>query len=62
MLFVPFSTYRELLGMFRFIVGLQIAVILYAAHRRQRRVLSYSTLWMMTTLLLIASDFGSTGG
>jgi hypothetical protein len=56
MLFVPFSTYREILGILRFIVGLQIAVILYAAHRRARRPLMYSTLWMMTSLLVVLSD------
>lgn len=56
MLFVPFSTYRELLGILRFIVGLQIAIILYAASRRQRRVLMYSTFWFMTSLIVILSD------
>jgi hypothetical protein len=57
MLFVPFSTYRELLGILRFIVGLQIAVILYAASRRKKRLLLNSTLWMVTSLLVIFSDF-----
>lgn len=56
MLFVPFSTYREPLGILRFIVGLQIAVILYAAQRRQQRVLRYSTLWVITSLIIISSD------
>lgn len=56
MLFVPFSTYRELLGILRFIVGLQISVVLYSAHTRQRRALLYSTLWSLTTLLIIFSD------
>jgi hypothetical protein len=58
MLFVPFSTYREILGILRFIVGLQIAVILYATHKRQRRVLTYSTLWFVTSLFVITSDMG----
>lgn len=56
MLFVPFSTYREILGILRFIVGLQLAIILYAAHRRARRPLMYSTLWMLTSLLVVLSD------
>lgn len=56
MLFVPFSTYREFTGIFRFIVGLQIAVILYAAQRRQRRALMYSTLWAVPSLMLFYSD------
>ena len=59
MLFVPFSTYREILGILRFIVGLQIAVILYAAHNRLRRPLMYSTLWAFTTLFVIFSDVGT---
>jgi hypothetical protein len=58
MLFIPFSTYREPLGILRFIVGLQIAVILFAAQRRERRALRYSTLWALTLLILIASDMG----
>lgn len=58
MLFVPFSTYREPLGILRFIVGLQIAVILYAAKRRKVRALMNSTIWFVTTLFLLMSDFG----
>lgn len=57
MLFVPFSTYREWLGILRFTAGLQIALILYAAHFKTRRALRYSTLWFMTMILLVASDF-----
>lgn len=48
--FVPFSTYREPLGILRFIVGLQIAVILYAAEQRRFRALRNSTIWMLTLL------------
>ena len=55
--FIPFSTYREPLGILRFIVGLQIAVILYAAQQRNMRVLRNSTIWFVTSLLVIASDF-----
>jgi uncharacterized membrane protein len=56
MLFVPFSTYREPNGILRFIAGLQLAVILYAAHRRNRRALRLSSYWAFTVLLVIASD------
>lgn len=59
MCFVPFSTYREILGILRFIVGLQIATILYAAHVRQIRTLRNSTIWFMTSLFVILSDFGT---
>lgn len=57
MLFVPFSTYREPLGILRFIVGLQICVILYSAERKKRRALMNSTIWLVTTLFVIVSDF-----
>lgn len=57
MLFVPFSTYREPLGIFRFIIGLQIAVILYGAHVKSQRVLLNSTIWVLTMLFLLGSDF-----
>ncbi|MFW5772946.1 MAG: glycosyltransferase family 87 protein [Phototrophicaceae bacterium] len=57
MLFVPFSTYREPLGILRFIAGLQIAVILFAAQQGSQRTLRYSTIWFMTMLFLLGSDF-----
>lgn len=56
--FVPFSTYREPLGILRFIAGLQIAVIVYAAERRMRRPLRYSLLWALGTLFVVSADFG----
>jgi len=52
--FVPFSTYREPLAILRFIVGLQIAVILYAAWKPAPRALRYSTLWIVTVMFVIA--------
>jgi hypothetical protein len=55
--FVPFSTYREPLGILRFIAGLQIAVISYAAERRSGRPLRLSIFWALTSLLVIMSDF-----
>jgi hypothetical protein len=61
MLFVPFSTYREWLGILRFIVGLQIALVLYAAERHQRRALLYSTLWAFTTVIVIWGDVANPG-
>ncbi len=45
--FVPFSTYREPFGLFRFMVGLVIGVLLYAALRKSRRVLNYTTFWII---------------
>ena len=52
--FVPFSTYREPLGILRFIVGLQIAVILYAANRHNVRALRNSTIWIVTTMFIFS--------
>ncbi|HEX2907478.1 MAG TPA: hypothetical protein VHO69_11490 [Phototrophicaceae bacterium] len=48
--FVPFSTYREPLAILRFIVGLQIALILYAAEKHQPRALRNSTIWILTVM------------
>jgi hypothetical protein len=45
--FVPFSTYREFLGLLRFIPGLVLMVVLYAARHQYRRALLYSTLWVL---------------
>jgi hypothetical protein len=51
--FVPFSTYREPRGIARFLVGLAISVVLYAALRRTRRPLRYSTFWVLFGASLI---------
>jgi hypothetical protein len=52
--FVPFSTYREFLGLLRFMPGLVLMVVLYAAHNRLRRPLLYSTLWIMLILFVVS--------
>lgn len=52
--FLPFSTYREFLGLLRFIPGLVLMVILYAAREKHRRPLLYSTLWIVLLLFVIA--------
>jgi hypothetical protein len=52
--FVPFSTYREFLGLLRFIPGLVLMVVLYAAHTQRRRPLLYSTLWIVLLLFVAA--------
>ncbi len=52
--FVPFSTYREFLGLLRFIPGLVLMVVLYAAHNRRRRPLLYSTLWIPLILFVVS--------
>ncbi len=56
--FTPFSTYREPNGIIRFLPGLVLSFVLYAARRasleRGRRPLSYSALWVLWGLILIA--------
>ncbi len=52
--FVPFSTYREFLGLLRFMPGLVLMVVLYAAQENARRPLLYSTLWIVLILFVVA--------
>ncbi len=52
--FLPFSTYREFLGLLRFMPGLVLALVLYAAHERLRRPLLYSTLWIVLLMFVVA--------
>jgi hypothetical protein len=52
--FIPFSTYREFLGLWRFIPGLVMVFVLYAAHYHYRRPLMYSTLWIMLSLFVVS--------
>jgi hypothetical protein len=54
--FTPFSTFAEPIAIFRFIVGLQIALTWYTAQKGQVRALRYSTLWLVTGILVIGSD------
>ncbi|GAB4328009.1 MAG: hypothetical protein Kow00117_14640 [Phototrophicales bacterium] len=55
MLFVPFSTYREVLGILRFIAGLEIVIILFAAQLNAKQMLRYTTFWALTIIFLIGS-------
>lgn len=50
--FVPFSTYREFLGIFRFIVGMVFMHVLYTGLRYPGRPLTYSTLWLVLLLFI----------
>lgn len=55
MAFVPFSTYREFLGIFRFVVPLVLTHLLFAGLRyRGRRPFVYSTLWLVGLLFVVA--------
>jgi hypothetical protein len=50
--FLPFSTFRETGGLTRFACGLVLAVLLFAARYRVKRVLNYSPLWLVLNLFL----------
>jgi hypothetical protein len=52
-LFTPQSTFREPLGMARFIVGLVASVLIYASTRGSRRALNYALLWIFTLAFAI---------
>ncbi len=52
-LFTPQSTFREPLGMARFVVGLVASTLIYAASRRSRRGLNYALLWIATLALAL---------
>ena len=52
--FLPFSTYREFLGLLRFMPGLVLALVLYAAHEKLRRPLLYSTLWIVLLMFVVS--------
>lgn len=53
MVFLPFSTYREPLGLVRIACGLVVALLLYAATNGNRRVLNYSMFLPAYLVLLI---------
>jgi len=50
--FTPFSTFRELLGMVRLLNGLLLAVLCFGAWSKAPRVLRYATLWLVLLLML----------
>ena len=51
--FLPFAVFREPGGLLRFICGLVIAVLLYGARHRHRRVLLYAPLWLILNVFLL---------
>jgi hypothetical protein len=52
-LFVPFSTAREPLGLVRLVTGLVLSVLLFAAIHGLRRVLNYSLFWTPMLAMLL---------
>jgi hypothetical protein len=51
--FLPFSTFRETGALIRLTSGLMLAVLLFAAHYRQKRVLNYSLFWIVLNVFLL---------
>ncbi len=52
-LFLPFSTFREPLGLLRFASGLVLALLLFAGGRGLRRPLNYSLFWIALLAVLL---------
>jgi hypothetical protein len=52
-IFLPFSTYRETGGLLRFASGLMLAVLLFAGRYQMRRILNYSTFWVVLNVFLL---------
>ncbi len=50
--FMPFSTFREPLGILRVAAGLVVAVILFAVKQRDRRALNYGIFWAALLVVL----------
>jgi hypothetical protein len=51
--FLPFSTFREPLGLVRFSSGLVLSTLLYASWVKHRRALVYGLLWTALLVLLV---------
>lgn len=52
LVFLPFSTYREFLAMWRITVGFMASTLLYGALLKERRILRYSLLWLALLVFL----------
>ncbi len=50
---LPFSTFREPLGLLRVATGLVLAVLLYASRHHSRRALNYALLWSALLVVLL---------
>jgi hypothetical protein len=51
--FLPFSTFREPLGLLRVATGFVLAVILFAANRSHKRALNYGMFWISLLVVLL---------
>jgi len=51
--FLPFSTFRETGGLMRLACGLVMAVLLFAAYYRQKKILNYCAFWLVLNVFLL---------
>jgi hypothetical protein len=51
--FLPFSTFREPLGIVRVATGLVLAILLYSAMKKERQILNYTFFWFVLLAMLI---------
>lgn len=55
LLFIPFSTFREPLGIVRVATGLVLALILFSVQHKLRKPLNYAMFWMAMLVILLNS-------
>jgi len=56
--FLPFSLYSEPYGALRFASGLVLAIVLFAARYRHRKVLNFTLFWLLLNLILLSDILG----
>lgn len=54
--FLPFSTFREPLGLVRIATGLVLSILVVASERKYSRTLNYSLFWVAMLAMLIPQD------
>jgi hypothetical protein len=52
-IFLPFSTFREPLGVVRIATGMVLSILMVASARKHQRVLNYSLFWIALLVILI---------
>ena len=55
LLFIPYSTFREPLGIVRVATGLVLAVVLFAVHYKRKKTFNYAMFWIAMLVMLLNS-------
>ena len=55
LLFIPYSTFREPLGIVRMATGLVLAVVLFAVQYKRKKILNYAMFWIAMLVMLLNS-------